>query len=230
MANKHWRWRYNRHSTRIKVMIETPCMFLSEPMQKHLQQEIQHPNKQWVFAILRRESEQASIKLDTPDYMLLPDTQTIYRRGVEDCVNWMSIMKDPALRNIRDLRAKHIPLLLEMKQACFAAIKKENPNIREDELMVYANYPPSVQTLHFHFCSPYIFPWSFDAFRIHPLDAIVNNLRLKPDYYLVSDLTISLHENSPLYRIYHPDPPIDELLPPKATRLVVPVDQDLDSG
>lgn len=113
--------------------------------------------------------------------------------------NWLAIILDPSLRTIRDLRAKHLPMLEAMYEDCLAAIEAEF-GLKRHDVMVFANYPPSVYRLHFHFCAPFHCVGAFDAFRMHSFHNIVNNVRLCPDYYADSTLCVPVHCNSELHR------------------------------
>ena len=116
--------------------------------------------------------------------------------------NWLAIMSDPDLRSIRDLRGEHIELLEMMRDQCMEAIQKEY-DVTVNDVMVFANYPPSVYRLHFHFCMPFFHPGPFDAFRMHSLSAIINNLRIHPLYYKLSSFQIPIHPGSELFRAMH---------------------------
>lgn len=127
--------------------------------------------------------------------------------------HWLAIVADDGLRSVRDLRGHHIPMLLRMRDRCLAAIRRDH-DVQEEDIMIFANYHPSVYRLHFHFCAPFFQPSPFDAFRIHPLSAILNNLRIHPDYYALSTLQIPVHLNSLLYRalVLDPGPPAPPLV------------------
>jgi hypothetical protein len=114
--------------------------------------------------------------------------------------NLLSIVTYPSLKTIRDLRGHHIPMLQNMYQKCMSIIENEYCVSRE-EVMVYANYPPSVYRLHFHFCAPFAYSSAFDAFRMHPLKTIINNLKLNGDYYLNSSMQIPVHASSELHKV-----------------------------
>lgn len=113
--------------------------------------------------------------------------------------NWLSIILDPALRTIRDLRAEHLPMLEDMYEQCLDSIEAEF-GLKRHDVMVFANYPPSVYRLHFHFCAPFHCVGAFDAFRMHSFHAIANNLRLCPNYYAESTMCVPVHCNSELHR------------------------------
>lgn len=115
--------------------------------------------------------------------------------------NWLAIMTDPSMRSIRDLRAHHVPQLEEMQELCLCAIEREM-GVDRSEVMVYANYPPSIYRLHFHFCAPFASSSAFDAFRMHPLSTIINNLKMNGDYFTRSNLRVPVHANSDLHRAF----------------------------
>jgi m7GpppX diphosphatase len=113
--------------------------------------------------------------------------------------NWLAIVADPEVRSIRDLRGAHLPMLERMYRQCVQAIQREY-RVGWEDVMVFANYPPSVYKLHFHFCAPFFQPTAYDAFRMHSLSAIINNLQVNPEYYALSTFQIPVHTNSDLYR------------------------------
>lgn len=196
-----------RHMERIKLIEETPSMFWHEKTQTYINNQITHPKSVWVQEIIQHKREQEYIKLKTDEFIFLPDTKNIYKKcffSSRNSVhfNWMVVVTDPTLRNIRDLRQHHIPLLERIKQLAVETIQKEYATIQMDDIMIYANYPPSIHTLHFHFCFPFFSASAFDAFRIHSIDHIINNLRINPKYYAISTFIVPLHERSPIAQIY----------------------------
>jgi len=114
--------------------------------------------------------------------------------------NWLAIVADPSLRSVRDLRGEHIGMLERLYEQCVVAIQREYAGVSAGDIMVFANYPPSVYKLHFHFCAPFFQPTAYDAFRMHSLSGIINNLRIHPLYYKLSSLQIPVHSGSELYR------------------------------
>jgi len=114
--------------------------------------------------------------------------------------NWLAIVADPSLRSVRDLRGEHIGMLERLYDQCVAAIQREHKGVSAADIMVFANYPPSVYKLHFHFCAPFFQPTAYDAFRMHSLSGIINNLKIHPLYYKLSSLQIPVHSGSELYR------------------------------
>ena len=213
---------------RVRFALESPEMHASDPVQQYVQQEVDRPTKAWAQEVINNTRESEFVKLRTPDFVLLPDQNNSRRnsaprhRCCHDALppprypsraihrpltphhaarrfNWLSIVTDPAIRSIRDLRAEHLPMLEGMYTQCVQAIQAEY-RVGIEDIMVFANYPPSVYKLHFHFCAPFFQPAAYDAFRMHSLSSIINNLRLRGGYYAESTFQIPVHSNSELYR------------------------------
>jgi hypothetical protein len=65
--------------------------------------------------------------------------------------------------------------------------------------MAYVHYPPSVYQLHIHFSYPYGQYCHRDAYRVHSLEGIINNLEIDPDYYAKATLHLAMYRQSPHY-------------------------------
>jgi hypothetical protein len=251
-----------------RFLTETPSMHESSLVQNFIQQEIGKPSKVWVQEVVNEKRECEFVKLRTPEFVLLPDSnaqrrqcksiqskesidyrymtratspfiktrwQTQYmnkkhelhqnsigrqpgfcaqRKSIlaitEDKTeyqkieaqtkgfNWLAIVADPKLRSIRDLRGEHVDMLENLYEQCIKAIKKDF-QIERHDVMVFANYPPSVYKLHFHFCAPFFMSGAYDAFRMHSLSNIINNLKVCSDYYKLSSFQIPVHVSSELF-------------------------------
>lgn len=192
---------------------ETPEMHASQPVAQFIEQEILRPSKQWIAEIIDGNQEQDKIILRTPDFVLLPDTERVNRywriqsssapapKGVPSrrTLNWLSILHDRSIRTLRDLRGEHLHMLRSMLADCTAAIERET-GIPADQVMAYVHYPPSVYQLHVHFSFPYGQFCHKDAFRIHGLASIINNLEIDPDYYRRATLVLPLYRQSLHYQ------------------------------
>lgn len=127
------------------------------------------------------------------------DKRLVCRPSALKRFSWLSIVADPSLRSIRDIRGEHLPMLEGLYAQCVDAIQKEY-SVDAEDIMVFANYPPSVYKLHFHFCAPFFQPTAYDAFRMHSLSSIINNLKVHPLYYKLSTFQVAVHSGSDLYR------------------------------
>jgi hypothetical protein len=133
----------------------------------------------------------------------IPDVTTAQTQQIQHSkrFNWLAIIADPKIRSIRDLRAEHIGMLESMYEQCVRAIQLEY-NVDASDIMAFANYPPSVYRLHFHFCAPFYQPTAYDAFRMHSVSSILNNLRMYPMYYKMSTFHIPVHGSSELQKVF----------------------------
>jgi hypothetical protein len=113
-------------------------------------------------------------------------------------LNWLSILHDMRIRTLRDLRGKHVPMLRLMLEECMAAIEL-NTGIQKDQIMAYVHYPPSVYQLHVHFSYPYGQYCHRDAYRVHPLPTVINNLEIDSDYYVKATLHLAMYRQSQHY-------------------------------
>ena len=198
---------------RVRFLVETGEMHASAETKAFIEQEVERPSKQWVGEVMQSSRESEFVKLRTEDFVLLPDIncnrrvckqvrgQHVQARAATPCkrFNWLAIVTDPSIKSIRDLRGEHVRMLEQLQSQCMAAIQREY-QVEAGDVMVFANYPPSVYRLHFHLCAPFFKPSAYDAFRMHPLSAIINNLRIHPEYYRLSSIQIPVHRNSDLYR------------------------------
>jgi m7GpppX diphosphatase len=196
------------------LVAETPAMHAREAVSEYIGQEIRRPSKQWIEHVLNGKQEQDEVIVRTDDFVLLPDTERVNRYWRIQCnsqsprgtwhssprrvLNWLSILNDRSLHTLRDLRGRHVPMLKAMLEASLSAIEART-EIPRDQVMVYVHYPPSVFQLHVHFSYPYAQFCHKDAFRIHSLGAIINNLEIDGDYYAKSTLYMPLYRNSPHY-------------------------------
>lgn len=117
--------------------------------------------------------------------------------------NWLALLTDSSIRSIRDLRGEHVGMLEDLYKQCTNVIKQET-GAQDHDIMAYVNYPPSVYRLHVHFGAPFVVSSAFDAFRMHSLSSIINNLKLNPEYYAKSTFRVPVHATSELYRALSP--------------------------
>lgn len=124
-----------------------------------------------------------------------------HQRGECDPRHWLAIVTDLKLRSIRDLRGEHLSMLRALEWQCTEAMLKAHPTLRREDVMIFANYPPSVYQLHFHVCVPFKRQAPYDAFRIHPLHTIINNIEVSGTFYRDSSFKVPVQRNSELCHI-----------------------------
>jgi len=199
------------------ILEETPQMHARQSVHEFIQQEVRNPSKQWVDGILSGTREREEVILRTDSFVLLPDTERLNRywrvctrpRGRSPLaptrtLNWLSILQDRGIRTLRDLRGAHVPMLQDMLRQCLQAVERET-GISRDSVMVYVHYPPSVYQLHVHFSYPYGQFCHKEAFRIHPLQQVITNLDIDPEYYAKVTLCIPVTRGSQHYTALMPD-------------------------
>jgi hypothetical protein len=119
-------------------------------------------------------------------------------RKPPNSLHWLAVATDTSLRTLRDLRGKHIPMLISLYTQTCQKIHDEM-GIPLDQIMAYVHYPPSVYQLHIHFKHPIGPHVSHDSFRIHPLITVINNLKIDSDYYAKSILQLPVYSHTELY-------------------------------
>ena len=201
-------------------------MYQSLHVVSFMKEQRERADRQWVSNVLLGTQETESVKVRTGDFVILPDVACewpkqrpqhvgsgsryewspshgkggvySYRKAQTGKLNWLSIMTDPSLRTLRDLRGVHVPMLQDLKARCLEAVQNYF-NVEISEIMIFANYPPSVYTLHFHICCPFRVAAPFDAFRMHSLESIIQHLEVDPEYYCKYSLHIPVSNSSRLY-------------------------------
>lgn len=195
-----------------RLVLETPEMHASTPMQSYIRREVSRPCKQWVHEVLCSRREADRVKLRTPFFVLLPDVNCFQKRPRDLCwqesrwrvrrpqasFHWLAVVTDVGLRTLRDLRGEHIPMLSALYTQSCMKIKAET-GIDPEQVMVFIHYPPSVYQLHVHFKYPVSQSMSHDTFRMHPLAVIINNLQIDGEYYSKSLLQLPVYTNTELY-------------------------------
>ena len=222
---------YKPVDSRTVLLDEEPSVFFSEASEAFISRERGKQGKRWVHDVVLRGKEAAFELLRTPDFVLLPDhgnatpldrppktvvEGAVARKGAgrggfrmgdarpvrvcDPVVHLLCIATDPSLRCLRDLRSEHIALLEGLQASCLEMMRT-TWGMRDEDVLIYVNYPPSVYQLHFHVCAPFQSAVAYDAFRVHPLATILGNLRLGVDYYERIPLRVPVLVGSDLHAI-----------------------------
>ena len=118
-----------------------------------------------------------------------------HQRVPRRVLNWLAILQDRRIRTLRDLRGHHVPMLKALLHLSLQSIESLT-GIRQDQVMAYVHYPPSVYQLHVHFSYPYGQYCHRDAYRVHNLATIINNLEIEPEYYKRATLHMAVYKQS----------------------------------
>lgn len=83
-----------------ELVTETYDIHRSPVIQDYIEQEALRPNKQWIYSILDGHQEQDEVKMQTSDFILLPDTEKINKYNTKPIsisnkkiLNWLAIMQ-----------------------------------------------------------------------------------------------------------------------------------------
>lgn len=208
-----------------RLIVEKPCHYESPVMQDYIKGELARPSKQWIGCVLDGTQESEEIKLNTGEYLLLPDTEKVNRywriMNTRDrlsrsssssnmggssggsnniTLNWLAILKDQNIKTLRELRGEHVPMLRDLRHRCLEKIQEETGKT-PDQVMVYLHYHPSVYQVHIHFAYPYLQYGHRDVYRVHLLDSVIHNLTVDGEYYKNACIPVSVSKESVLYKL-----------------------------
>jgi hypothetical protein len=214
-----------QHAHDYTLVAETPEIHAKKSVCRFIEQEVNRPSKQWISNIIDGTQEKEDVVIRSEDFILLPDTERVNRywphgnarptpRPLRQILNWLAIAQDKGIRTIRDLTGQHVPMLKQMMALSLEAIEKET-GIRQDKVMAYVHYPPSVYQLHVHFSYPYGQFGHRDTYRIHNLATVINNLEIDPMYYRKATLHMAVLRQSLHFTALHndSDEPADDPAP-----------------
>ena len=157
---------------------------------------------QWIYNILDGKAEQENVLLDTDKYQLALDMKWD-RKNVKEVYGTVFV-KDYSLHSLRALNQSHLPLLEELQQKTLQ-ILNEKYGLKESEVITFVHYIPSFWILHVHFVtihSPRYRTANCVIGRAITLNDVIQNIKMKNDYYQTVDLRVKLFANHPLYESF----------------------------
>jgi hypothetical protein len=177
----------------------TPEIAFSERMQQYINTQTKLTRKQWVYEVIDGMREKDTVKLETEDYVMLPDIEHNTSAFV---MNWLVVFKDKNLKTIRDLDTGYLQMLTECRNKCMSYIL-EHTVFSEDDILMYFHYLPSVYQLHLHICAPYGQCYTtLDLCKVHPIDNVISNITICGDYYRKITLTTVIIGNNELLSVF----------------------------
>ena len=132
----------------------------------------------WVQNIVSGQKEE--IIFETEQYVLLKDYKMLVPG--EERFYYLSLLKEWSVKSIRDLNESHLPLLEELY---LPTIKKvaELTGVAENKISCFVHYYPSFFWFHVHYCKTGEFTDSTGINRSIDLGTLIENIRMKTDYY-----------------------------------------------
>lgn len=134
----------------------------------------------WISNILDGKATGEVIYKETSDYFIMPDFKWDYE---PKHLYLLILFKNCELHSLRNITAKHIPLLLKAREEVMYYIY-DKYNIHEDKLRIYFHYQPSAWQLHLHvqhIDSP--IDISCQSSKAITLTDVIQNLKMCSDYY-----------------------------------------------
>lgn len=168
-----------------------PEDYYSEKMQDFIRKNCAELKHRWIYNIINgKEHETEIVLLRTRDW-------TLCRDGNASDGKWLVVLHDTSLQSIRDLRQKHVHILLGMRSAVVDALERHynRPCAAVD---FFVHYLPSTFQLHVHVHVPCILYKSSagqedtnreELFRFkylnrrHALKHIIRNLLFRDTHY-----------------------------------------------
>lgn len=154
----------------------------------------QKPDHQWVTSLLKAgtDNQDEEIFLDNADFVMC----TNVHQGLDD--RYLVVFKDPELQTLRDLRQKHVGMLMSMRESVRSFLKKQHPVIW-NRYRIFFHYLPSVFQLHAHISTKSM---SFNINRRQPLNTVIRNLCQDSDYYKKAIILTSVTKNLRMLNVY----------------------------
>lgn len=101
--------------------------------------------------------------------------------------------------SLRDLRAKHLPMLRAMRDEGLAAIERVY-GLHRDSVKAFVHYPPQFYHFHAHFTALGVsIGGGCNVERAHLLDDIIDALEADSEHYARCSLTIRVGEKDALW-------------------------------
>jgi len=185
--------KYRRKSL---VLFEETAEIYKEKTLKYIQS-IDPNHVKWIHNILYKNSENIIHQIEN----VLVITQDYNSKDNENLVNCLGIPYNDKIFSLRDLNEIHLPLLEKFYDG-----KKELAkyyNVTENQIRCFVHYPPSFYYFHVHYLHVEYESYSTGINRAIDLYSIINNIKMKNDYYQTFPLEILLQKGSKLYNSLH---------------------------
>ena len=161
---------------------------------------IQQNDVKWIFNIFEKKTEEPIGEAPSKKFIILKDYNTSNDSKTLICLG-IPIPEYSYIKSVRDLTQKELPLLEELYSEGKKIIAKKY-DCKEEEIKAFLHYPPSFYYLHVHYLSvndPNL-TISSSVNRAIDLNEIIQNIKLKGDYYQSIAIDHTVQINSKLYK------------------------------
>ena len=183
----------------VRLVRETPAMYAAAT--RPYVEAIPAAKNAWIENVFdgSKEADRVLFKDDTmvlaPDLKMdLTDPSSLYLQ---------CILRDSAIRSVRDLRAAHLPLLRAAREKIFQ-VARDKLKCSPSELRIFMHYFPTFWWAHIH-VQHVTFPLlggSSCVGKAILLEDVMRNLELKDDYYASATLVTALKEGTPHHQAF----------------------------
>jgi m7GpppX diphosphatase len=153
----------------------------------------------WVDNILDGTAEADRVLLSTRDCVLVADLKWDPKAGGEGLYA-VALLRDPALRSLRDIDAATAPRLAAAVADCRAALA-DACGVAPADVRAFVHYPPSYYRFHVHFAA-HGAPADDACGRARAVDDVLGAVAVCPSFWRDVDLTITLLDGSDLARAF----------------------------
>jgi len=160
---------------------ETQEKYESDNMQKFIYTERSKTQKKWIFEIIKGARERIQIVFRDPQnrFVIIPSDENRKKKK-----SYLVIFCDRELKSIRDLRQKHVPLLLEV-------CKKLQEFLPVGFSHASFHYHPSVYQLHLHVQTEHV--EDLENWRIYPLSYVILALSVNTNFFKEATLQTQVY-------------------------------------
>ena len=149
---------------------------------------------QWIHNILYKKAEKPLIEDES--YVILKNYTSVNNPDILDCLGLPYNGDD--IKSLRDLTDKHLPLLVKFSKEGREKIA-ELFKCKPSEIRAFVHYPPSFYYFHVHYINVNIEDFSTTVNRAIDLNEIIENIKMKKDYYQTVSIDHTVKIGSKLY-------------------------------
>ena len=160
------------------LLICSPHDYYSVLNQDNIAKLCLRDNRQWIYSLISAgtAAHNEIVVTETSQWLLCLD-----KHPGED-TRYLVVFRDLALKTIRDLREKDVPMLREVLASVRSQVRQKHP--AWVGCLIYFHYYPSVYQLHAHVCEDTGCPAArMASCRCHDVGHVVRNLRTDPEWY-----------------------------------------------
>ncbi len=145
-------------------------------MQSFIRKKRHDNDQKWIFQLIDGVACPGTeqVYITTDEWLLCEDIHI----GTDQ--RFIVVFKDKSLQSIRDLRAKHIPMLENVQKMTQDFLRDRFSKKESRMYKLYFHYIPSVFQLHLHVSIPNS---SRTKYRAHPLHIVIRNIAEENTWY-----------------------------------------------